>query len=713
MYEWLDFSIRLEGSGLFLLAVPAICGLVYYIYHRTYPVVDKGTRIALTSARILVMGLLLLILVEPIFGLWNKAVVHPLLLVLVDTSPSMAVDRRLEQIEEVISEAHFRSVLAGADIQSRGFADETYLLSLDTLAAVRVEGKATDLAGALNESLARLAGRDRLEGVLILSDGGHNLGADPVRLAEELNVPIFTLGIPGTGNPADIQIVRVETGETGYVNQHLAIEAKLRHWGYANAAVDALLYEGEKEVGRQRLVLQDDMLEQAVVFEVMPTRPGPHIYRISVPPREGEATHDNNEVLVFTQIAKERIQVLLVADGPSPDLAFIRRSLEADAHLSVEVAVQRRDGGSYYEGVRLDTEYLRDKDVVILLNPGKNLMAGGEAQAIVDRVRAGAGLFFVGGPKTFARWNSAASIADVLPLLVKGSGSVFAGREISLRIGREGRRHPVVRLQNESADPWAELPPLTDYVAGVRKRKGAAVLVEGESGEATPLIAAGTHGQGKVIAALATGFWRLDLLSSGADGRPQTIREFWQNGVKWLAIRASTGRVRVSTERQIYRAGERVVFAAQVFDELLRPQNAARVQVVLGEREVQLQEQGEGHYRGVWSGLDPGDYTYQARAFVGDRVIGADEGRFIVEQYRVESVDVRPNNALLAELARASGGQYRQLAQWRQLVDAMPLQKRLVEETHILPLWGQRWPLVLVVLLLALEWFARKRRGLI
>ena len=217
-----------------------------------------------------------------------------------------------------------------------------------------------------------------------------------------------------------------------------------------------------------------------------------------------------------------------------------------------------------------------------------------------------------------------------------------------------------------------------------------------------------------LIAALSAAFWRLDLLSSGVGGRSQTIRNFWRDAVKWLAIQMSAGRLRVSTERHIYRAGEKVIFAAQVFDELLRPQNAATVQIeVDGEGlEFQLQDQGGGRYQGSWAGLTPGSHHYVASAY-GNGFIGEDEGRFIVEQHSVESVDVRADTVLLGEIARTSGGRYRALGEWREMLELLALQKHLVEKSTVVSLWNQRWLVVIVVLLLGSEWFVRKRCGMI
>ena len=132
-----------------------------------------------------------------------------------------------------------------------------------------------------------------------------------------------------------------------------------------------------------------------------------------------------------------------------------------------------------------------------------------------------------------------------------------------------------------------------------------------------------------------------------------------------------------------------------------------------GQRELPLREEGGGRYRGSLGGLEPGDYSYRAEARVGDVLIGADEGGFLVERHSIESVDLGADKALLEEVARRSGGKYRPLGQWRELLALLPLQKRLVEQAESLPLWGPTWPLVLVLVLLGIEWGLRKRHGMI
>ena len=76
-------------------------------------------------------------------------------------------------------------------MQAWGFAGEPYALSLDTVSVLGVNGQATDLSSVLEKSLEQVYDHKNLQGVIVFSDGGHNLGQDPVRMIEEHGVPLY------------------------------------------------------------------------------------------------------------------------------------------------------------------------------------------------------------------------------------------------------------------------------------------------------------------------------------------------------------------------------------------------------------------------------------------------------------------------------------------------------------------------------------------
>ena len=711
--EWSDSHLQLAGPRVFLVLLPFLLAFVYWVYQRTYPQVDPKRRMVLVALRAVAVALLTMVLCEPVLTWWHQQVIRPLVLVLVDTSPSMRVAdgsvTRLQQAVAVLGDEGWSARLQQAEVRAWGFAESAYPLALDTVATASTRGQATNIGRALAASLEAVAERERVQGVVLFSDGGHNLGRDPVQLGAELGVPVYALGVGGAEVPVDVQLVEVRTAETGYVGQSQPIDAEVRSWGYEGQRVEVQLYEGERLLQQQSLLLAGDGQVQRVSFAVTPQQAGPRIFRVAIAPVAGEFATADNEALAFTHILAGRTRVLLLAGGPSEDLAFLRRSLSADSSWAVEAVIQREPDAFY--GGAWSPAVLQGRDVVLLVNPGAWLLNGPPAAALVQHVYAGAGLLVVGGPKMARAWRADSPLSALMPLQVAGPVPFVPG-EVLLRLSAGGRHHPVVRPPSGADDPWLRLPPLPGYFRTAQQRPGTTVLVESAGGE--PIIAAGAYGEGKVIAALSASFWRLDLMSSGVDGQPQTIRTLWRDAAKWLALDTPGGRVRASTERPVYRAGEEVVFAVQVFDELLRPQPGARVQVALAGREAfDLQSQGAGHYRGVASGLAPGAYEYEVRAAVDQAAVGAATGRFVVEEYSIELGDLRADPLLLGELARASGGRAYSLADWEDMLKQLAPRKRWVEKAEVLPLWGPLWPALLAIALLAVEWFGRKRSGMI
>lgn len=712
MSEWSDSQLQLAGPRIFLVLLPFLLAFVYWVYQRTYPDVAPKIRMVLVVLRGAAVALLVSVLCEPVLTWWHQRVIRPLVLVLVDTSPSMRVagsSTRLQQAVAVLEDERWSERLQQAEVRAWGFAESAYPLALDTVAAASTRGQATDIGRALAASLEAVAEQERVQGVVLFSDGGHNLGRDPVQLSAELGVPVYALGVGGAEVPVDVQLVDVRIPETGYVGLRQQIDAKVRSWGYEGQRVEVQLYEGERLLQRQSLLLESDGQVQGVSFAVTPQQAGPRIFRVVVAPVPGEFATADNEALAATHILAGRTRVLLLAGGPSEDVAFLRRSLSADSSWVVEALIQR-EPSSFYGGA-WNPAVLQGRDVVVLVNPGAWLLNGPPATALVQHVQAGAGLLVVGGPKMARAWRPDSPLAALMPLQVAGPAPFVSG-EVLLRLSAAGRRHPVVRQPVSADDLWLRLPPLPGYFRTAQQRPGTTVLVESTAGQ--PVIAAGAYREGKVIAALSTSFWRLDLMSSGVDGQPQTIRTFWRAAAKWLALSAPSGRVRAATERPVYRAGEEVVFAVQVFDELLRPQPGATVQVALAGREAfDLQSQGAGHYRGVASGLAPGTYEYEVRAAVDQAAVGAVTGRFVVEAYSIELGDLHADRLLLGELARASGGRAYPLVDWEDMLEELAPRQRWVEKAEVLPLWGPLWPALLAVALLAAEWFGRKRNGMI
>ena len=228
------------------------------------------------------------------------------------------------------------------------------------------------------------------------------------------------------------------------------------------------------------------------------------------------------------------------------------------------------------------------------------------------------------------------------------------------------------------------------------------------------IVSSGPAVSTKAVATLSSQFWRLDLLSSGAGESPHTIRRFWQNALRWLAIELPSGRVRASTDRRVYRGGEPVDFVVQVFDELAKPHTDAIVSIELAGTRLTMKPADPGLYQGSMSGLSAGEHIYTVHAQLsGGNRLGESSGQFVVQEHSLEAADMRANPMLLQQIAESTGGSFQVLGSWPALLDELNIPTRLQREERAIELWGQDWYILLLISLLCVEWVLRKRQGML
>jgi hypothetical protein len=130
-----------------------------------------------------------------------------------------------------------------------------------------------------------------------------------------------------------------------------------------------------------------------------------------------------------------------------------------------------------------------------------------------------------------------------------------------------------------------------------------------------------------------------------------------------------------------------------------------------------MQAIGNGRYEGTVDGLPEGDYTFEARASDGQAGLGTDAGRFAVGGMNVEFQDTRMNRAVLEEVATATGGAFFTVGDFDgaiAAVRALPtFVPRTVQDDRRFDLWTLPAILGALIALLSIEWYLRKRSGML
>jgi hypothetical protein len=715
MSDRLDTVLYMDAVWPWFLLLLPMLWFARFVYRRTRPPVPRARVTVLWLLRSASFLVLMLLLAEPVLSYLARRALRPVIVTLIDTSPSMGVEEggvtRLDRIQRAM-QGKLGEHLPGP---MRAFSTSVHPIDTDTLDRLRASGQATDLALALRSALTAVADPRLLAGVVMLTDGRHNLGEDPVRVAAEHGVPVYVLGVGLHQTPDDVQIVDAAFEGPAFAGRPTRLQVHLRSWGFQDSSVVVRLEEGDRVLSQTdvRLGADGQLLPLEILTPALSA--GPHLLRVTVVAREGELTQHNNQSLLALRVRQNRLRILVLSGRPDPGSAFVFRTLAADSTLQIDEFF-RRDAGGFY-GAAPFPDGVGAYDALVLLDPA-DLTASVSSDDLRQYVANGGGLLLQAAAT--GRGGLSAQLADLLPTITEPAGAVVYDRE-PLRLEPDARRHPVGRGMAEggvgrsaAGDPWQRLPPLLARTARIRAKPAATVLLAASDGD--PVVVAGAFGAGRVVHVAGKGFWRQAMFGEGTGGDGRTVRAFWRAAVHWLAAAEPGGRVRASSEHPVYRSGQPATVMVEVFDELNEPLPDAEVELSLtpGGRSVTLDPQGQGRFRANLPGLEAGTHTFRVTARYGDANIGQAEGSFIVESHTVESGDLRADPEILAAIARASGGEYRELEHWAELAHVLrPLpvlvseQQRLgVEIRHVL------WLLLLTVLLTA-EWILRQRSGML
>ncbi len=290
-----------------------------------------------------------------------------------------------------------------------------------------------------------------------------------------------------------------------------------------------------------------------------------------------------------------------------------------------------------------------------------------------------------------------------------------------------GLQTGILSLEDRPAETeraWREFPPLRWAGDIGRPKSTAEVLATAEEGE--PLLVVGQYQKGRVAALAIGSTWRWQL--GGSEEPPgKYFRRFWCQLLLYLVGQdpGTRNNVWVMTDRSRYsmlglaHEGKTVRVTAGVSDGRGTPLRDATCTLNVtgpdGEtRPVALRARVDV-YEALLEANRLGEYKVELTTFRGGEKIGSADTRFVVYRPDVELERPEANLDGLKSLCKATGGNFAARSGMAGLL-AEILHRDVPETVHVeeqVPLWDNRYVLVLFAAFLAAEWVVRKRLGLV
>ncbi len=573
---------------------------------------------------------------------------------------------------------------------------------------------ATALGDAL-EALALAPEGQELDGVVVVSDGVVNAGADPVAAARSLGVPVHTV-MAGREGGVDRAVSEVEASTSARVGEVTPVRVRIASSESRGVAFGVTLRDGARELGRATLVSPGPGAETTVEFRVTPTRPGLAVWTARVDSLASEATHANDARQVAVEVSPGRLGVIVVSVGLNWDIAFLRRALLGDPGVRLLTLTPGAGGWRELETGRvrgaLAPEDLRGQAAVVLDAIGPADLGPEMDQALEAFVRGGGGLLALGGGAPgLARFRGGrlgAQLAFALdPTRMVPAGSPEPTAEASELLAWDDDPQ-----RGERA--WRAAAPLTDPTPIV-PGAGDRVLIASRGG-GPPLMLARRAGRGQAVFVNGTGLWRWSL-SGHDDLSAERSRRLWRRLARWLAEPVQGEPLRVKPERWLTASGEVVRLFASLQSPDFKPVPGATLQGDAQDESgratrLTFAPRTPGSYVATLDDPSPGRYRVSVRATRGGIELGRASSEFAVDRWSLEEARAEPDSATLAAIATASGGSTTTAAAAAGWARALPARAIARGRTETHRLWESPWAFALIVGCLSIEWAWRRRRGL-
>jgi len=581
----------------------------------------------------------------------------------------------------------------------------------------------TDLATGLKQLQAQNI-NNYLSAIILLSDGINNLGENPIYTAKDLNLPFYPISVGEMKDQQDIVISQITTNQLAYAISEVPVDVNIKSTGYRGKKIKVDLLEESKILDSKYIDLADN-LESQIRLKFTPQEIGMQRYTIQIPVLDKELTPLNNRKNFYVKVLKSRIKILYLSGGPGADFSFIKRTLDADPNIETDYWIAKKNQNFYQGNFSNDLSKLKNYDCVILQNyPPKNYI--NKVISLLKKLfdSEAIPLFFIAGnDNDFQKLSQLKSyLPFALPL------RAYPEFETTPKLSPIGLTHPVTRVDDDELKNqtlWQEVPPIFYSLNNVQLYPGSEILVAAEPvqknirlpNRVLPLFVSRKIANSKSLAILGYGIWRWDLLMWGVGKTNHLFTQLMSNSIRWLINKEDNKTVRIKPDQEIYRNGQKISFSCQVYNENYMPLNGAEVRVqIFNDKtnyEILLSSIGDGKYKGELQALEGGEYKYKGTAHYKNILMGSDSGQFSVENLNLEHLQTKIENDFLKQLAAKTGGHFINDSNFVSLKEALKFPVKTKIESREWQLWNKLILLILTILLLSIEWFLRKRSGML
>ncbi len=688
----MEISFDHSYAGLFVfLSIIFAAAISYVLYFRVpeNASLNRAQRFFLLMLRFLSLCLIILFMFSPLIERTKKIKQKPILAVAFDNSQSVKpYQASFEQFRENLNDKFADNY----QLEFWSFGEK-----VEPTADFTGTERRSDY-GQMIKSLKNKYINQNIGAMVIFGDGIYNEGQNPGNFAPTLKFPVYCVGVGDTTRKTDALIQNVKTNKVAFLKNKFPVEIELKFSKLKGKIAYIAIENNHKQVysGSVPINSEDDFKLEFVNLEASET--GLQHYRIKIQPLEGELNLKNNEYEFAIQIMENKQKILILSDGPHPDVGAVRSSISELQNYETKLVTgdEVPDSLSSYS--------------LIILNqiPSKKNAASKLLSKIKDSRTP---LLFLIGPNT----------------LTEQVNSLEMGLKISASNDTEevqavfDNNFSLFILSPETKEILQTAPPLLAPFGNTE----LAPMIQNLAFQSIrniqtnkTIMAFGTDRGRKTGFIVGEGLWRWRLYNYQTSGNLDAFNELVHKTIQYLALHENEDNFNIY-HPAIYHETDNIELTAELYNDSYELVNTPDVNIrikndSLHEFHYQFDRIND-YYRLNAGNMLPGDYTFEAETMLGNQHY-TEKGSFSIIKNDQETQNTRADFGVLYQLAQQTGGQFFTPENKDSLFDVIKENKQIAVQIHKQTLqteWINLKSLFfLLVLLLSLEWFFRKYWGI-
>ncbi len=684
---------------IFLLtAIIAASGvaLIMYFRNKENSELSKNQVRLLMTLRFLSFFIIAFLLLSPFIKTLKKITRNPVIITAWDNSSSILSTPDSVSIAAEIAQIRDRvknELSSKYTLVEYSFGQRAKLLD-----KLNFEEKRTDYSEVISAVINNHF-NENIGALILVGDGIYNQGKNPLNQLSEVNFPVYTVGFGDTTEVVDSRIQDIRVNRTSFSGNKFPVEIDAQFSKLKGTPIQLSVIHDNQEIASVIVTPPNQNYFYTHEFILDAGEAGLKHFTVKTKIVENERNTKNNQAGFVINVLEKKQKILILSNGPHPDIGAIKNTLDLQTTYDVSVFTEE--------------PYPANISEFNLLILNQLPTSGKSADDIVKNAQNNRiPILFIVGSKTFLpQLNALSQGAAVLPL----AGS---GEEAQATLNTA---YATFNLSDDFKELLSRFPPLQVSFADYELDAGFTPLFYQKIMNietAKPLLATGTINGRKTGFIFGEGIWRWRLYNYYANQNHALFNELVNQLVQYLALRQNEDNFIVDF-KPVFAETEEIILKAEVYNDAFERIKSEEVKIKIQntaneEFEFTFDVRDEEYILNAGY-LPTGDYTFSASVDIAGKTYN-ETGSFTITPVNFENLDLRANHNLLYQLANESGGGFYAPNQSEQLISDLQNNNRLKATSYfqemINELLNLKWLFFVVLLLLTVEWFLRKFWGI-